>query len=131
MKNYVSESRAQYEDMYHGLFSNKLAEWAIGNMKTKDNTGRMVRLTPTLLSEVMEKIKASGTQLDSKYKYTAWYLYNMARADYPKTLVNDNQRILFIIETLLDPDCCPEAVLECFTAKMCIMGMPINWEEYL
>lgn len=117
--------------MYHGLFSNKLAEWAISGMKLRDNTGKMVKLAPTSPAEVMEKIKASGAQIDIKYKYTVWYLYNMARADYQKSLTTDEQRVSYVLETLFDPDCCPEAVLECFTAKMCITGTPILWEEFL
>ena len=81
MRMYISESRAAYEDMYHGLFSK--------------------------------------------------YLFNMAIADYPKTLQTDEQRAMFVDETICDPDCCPEAALECFVAKMCLMGKPIYWERML
>lgn len=131
MKKYISESRAVYEDNYHGQFSKKLATWAISKMELRDNTGKLVKLVPTHIDEVVQKIKANGTQLKDEYKYTVWYLYNMARADYQKALPTDAHRIAFVVETLFDPDCCPEAVLECFTAKMCTMGVPIMWEDML
>lgn len=121
-----------YEDYYHGQFSKKLAEWAISQMKVKDPTSnKMVAIKPTTLEETKGIFKESGIKIDDKMQYTAWYLYNMARADYAKSLTSDATRAIFIDETINDPDCCPEAVLECFTAKMCIMEVPIYWEEML
>ena len=43
MKEYISEERAIYEDMYHGLFSKRLAEWAISNMETKDPSTKAIK----------------------------------------------------------------------------------------
>jgi len=131
MKTYISESRAVYEDNYHGQFSKKLAAWAIDNMRMKDATGRLIPIKPTTPEAVIETLRLHNIRVDERMKYTAWYLFNMARADYQKTLTNDAQRSLFVQETLLDPDCCSEAVLECFTAKMCVMGVPIYWEDFL
>ena len=33
MRRFTSEARKAYEDMNHGMFSKKLAEFAINNMK--------------------------------------------------------------------------------------------------
>ena len=132
MKQYISEGRAMFEDENHGLFSRKLAEWAIGNMKVKDTeTKEMKPLKARNLDDVREVLTANGIELPSEFLYTAWYLFNMAMADYPKTLETDKQRAMFVEETICDPDCCPEAVLECFATKMCLMGVPIHWERYL
>ena len=132
MKNYVSESRAIYEDNYHGMFSKKLATWAISKMKRKETkTDPTTEIAVTSLEEFKEMLKANAIKVHDEHLYTAWYLFHMAKADYPKTITSDVQRLTFAYETLYDPDCCPEAVLECFTAKMCIMGVPIYWEEYL
>lgn len=128
---YVSEGRALYEDYNHGRFSKSLAEWAIGNMSFKDAAGRTQKLSPTTIEDVEAKMSNAGLKVDEKDRYTAWYLYNMARADYQKTLQSDAQRATFVYETIYDPDCSPEAVLECFTAKMCTMRVPIHWEERL
>lgn len=122
MRKFVSESRLVYEDYNHGQFSKKLAEWAIGNMKP---------LKPHPIEEMKEVFKKVGINIEEKAIYTAWYLYNMAFADYPKALPTDDARAYFVKETLSDPDCKPEAVLETFIAKMCTMCVPIHWEEYL
>lgn len=131
MKKYISESREVYEDYNHGQFSKKLAEWAIGNMKISDPTGKLKPLQSVPLSEVKEILKENNVKLPEGTEYTGWYLYNMSLADYPKSLKTDEARAAFVDETICDPDCDPAEVLECFTAKMCCMGVPIFWENYL
>lgn len=130
MKEYVSEGRAMYEDQNHGLFSKRLAKYAIGNMQVKDGK-ELKPLKPHTIDEMDEVMKAADIEIPDRLTYTAWYLFNMAYADYPKTLTTDTQRAEFVKETLLDPDCCPEGVLECYVAKMCCMKEPIFWEKYL
>lgn len=132
MKEYISEGRAIYEDNYHGFFSKKLAEWAIEHMEVKDEkSGETKPLKPRSLNEVRDIINDNGIELEDEFIYTAWYLFNMAMADYPKTLEDDAKRASYVEETLLDPDGCPESVLECFVAKMCVKKIPIYWEFYL
>lgn len=132
MKEYISEGRAVYEDCNHGFFSKRLAEWAIGNMRTADAaTGKMKKLQAAEWSDVREILKENNVRLPDGAEYTAWYLWNMALADYPKALKTDEARAAFVEETICDPDCTPTAVLECFTAKMCAMRVPIFWENYL
>lgn len=127
MKKFTSEARRAYEDMNHGMFSKSLAEFAINNMKDK----RGEKVNTISLEEYKTLINRLGHKIEDKYLYTSWYLYNMAIADYKETLPSTEQKFSFVKETLFDPDCCPEAVLECFVAKMCIMGVPIYWENYL
>ncbi len=132
MKNYVSEGRAIYEDYNHGNFSKKLAEWAINNMKTDDAaTGTLKRIKTHDIEEMKEVLKTYKIKLPENTIYTAWYLYNMTFADYPKTITTEEQRANFVGETILDPDSDPAAVLECFVAKMATMGIPIFWENLL
>ena len=114
------------------MFSKRLAEWDISKMKVKDtSTGTMKQLKSPSIEDMQEVLKANNVNLPEEFVYTAWYLFNMAIADYPKTLITDAQRASFVEETICDPDCTPEAVLECFVAKMCLMGVPIYWEMYL
>lgn len=132
MKNYISEGRAIYEDYNFGNFSKKLAEWAISKMKQKDaETGALKAIKPHPIDEMQEVLKSNKINIPDKLIYSAWYLYNMSFADYKKTITTEEQRATFIEETLLDPDCKPEAVLECFIAKMNCMKIPIHWEELL
>ena len=132
MRQYISEGRAIYEDENHGLFSKRLAEWAVGNMKLKDPaTGQLRPLKARPIEDVQEVLAAHNIDMPSEFIYTSWYLFNMALADYQKSLKTDEQRAMFVEETICDPDCCPEAVLECFATKMCLMGVPIHWERLL
>lgn len=132
MRHHISEGRALYEDNNKGMFSKGLAEWAISNMKVTDpTTGALKKLKPRSLEEVKEALVAAAVNLPEEFDYTAWYLFNMAVADYPKTCDDDKRRALFVEETLCDPDGHPESVLECFEAKMIEDGVVIHWERYL
>lgn len=132
MKQYISESRAVYEDMYHGLFSRKLAEWAVGHMEIKDTaTKQMKPIIEASVDKVVSVLKENGIELPDEFIYTAYYLFNMAIADYPKLCKTDEQRALFVEETLCDPDGMPENVLSCFESKMCNAEIPIYWERFL
>ncbi len=132
MKQYISEDRAIYEDMYHGLFSKKLAKWAIDHMEAKDPTTKaMKQIAKRDVSDVMAVLEEHKVELPDEFIYTAWYLFNMAVADYPKTCKTDEQRAMFVEETICDPDGTPENVLDCFIAKMCNAGIPIYWEQFI
>ena len=132
MRQYISEGRAMYEDENHGLFSWRLAKWAIGNMEVQDPaTKEMKPLKARSLEDVQDVLKSYNVKMPEEFIYTAWYLFNMALADYQKTCKTDEQRAMFVEETLCDPDGIPENVLDCFAAKMCNAGKTINWERYL
>lgn len=132
MRNYISEGRAMYEDENHGLFSKRLAEWAISRMERKDPVTKEMKPVKTpSVDEVKKLMGEHKVELPDEFIYTAWYLYAMTLADYPKSLPTDAHRIMYVEETLCDPDGCPENVLDCFVTKMRNAGVPIYWEEYL
>ena len=132
MRQYISEERAIYEDMYKGAFSRKLAQWAISNMEMLDPVTKMKKpVTPRPADEVLDVLKANGVEIPERFIYSAWYLFMMAIADYPKTLTTDKQRATFVEETLLDPDGTPCNVLDCFVTKMCNADVPIFWERFI
>lgn len=132
MKQYISEDRAMYEDLYHGAFSRKLAKWAISKMEMLDPaTKTMKPVTVRPVDEVMDVLKANDVEIPEQFIYSAWYLFMMAIADYPKTLLTDKQRATFVEETLLDPDGTPCNVLDCFVAKMCNADVTIFWERFI
>lgn len=132
MKQYISEERAIYEDMYHGHFSRKLALWAISCMELKDpSTGKMKPLSRRSFDDVMEILNSNGVEVPDECVYTAYYLYHMCLADYQKTCKTDEQRASFVEETICDPDGDPTNVLACFEAKMENGGIPIFWERFM
>ena len=132
MMQYITEEEAIYQDTYHGQFSRKLAKWAIGNMKVKDTSSdKMKPVAMRSVDDVVEILHTNGVEIRDQYIYTAWYLYMMSIADYPKTMTTDKQRATYVEETLLDPDGKPSNVLACFVAKMCNAGTPILWERFV
>lgn len=132
MKQYISEGRAIYEDENHGLFSKRLAEWAISNMEAKDPTTKeMKKIKAPSLEETKELLEQHKVEMPQEFIYTAWYLHAMACADYPKAIKTNEQKAMFIEETICDPDGMPENVLDCFAVKMRNAGIPIFWEKYL
>ena len=131
MKQYITEERAIYEDNFHGLFSRKLAKWAISCMEMKSPEGTMNPIAMRSVDDVLEILSANKVELPDEYIYTAWYLFHMAVADYPKTLKTDDLRAMYVEETLCDPDGDPTNVLACFEAKMCNADIPIYWERMM
>ena len=128
----ISEEEAQYQNKHRGHFSKKLAEWAISMMEKEDDaTGKMKRIVPTPLDMVEEVLQKYKVEIPEECIYDAYYLFNMAKADYTKTCKTDEQRATFVEETICDPDGCPESVLACFCAKMDLKDMPIHWERFL
>lgn len=123
----ISEDEAQYMERYKGHFSKRLAEWAISKM---ERDGR--RIQPYTLEEVGSMIAPFGNEIGEECLYDAWYLANMAKADYLGSSITDAAHVaLFIKDTLCDPDGCPEMVLACFRAKCDVKNIPIYWERYL
>lgn len=132
MQYYISEEEARYMDAHKGQFSKRLAEYAIDRMEYKDEaTGKMRKITPHPIEEMEDNMRKYGIKMDEACVYTAWYLYNMAFADYRKSLPTLDAKCLFVDETINDPDCSPESVLACYRAKMDVMRMPIHWERFI
>lgn len=101
-------------------------------MEVKDTaTKQMKPIVPTPIDRVQSILKENSIEMPEEFIYTAFYLYNMAIADYPKTLQTDELRAKFVDETICDPDGMPENVLSCFEAKMCNAEVPIYWEMFL
>ena len=71
MKQYISEGRAMYEDENHGLFSKKLAEWAISKMKTKDpETKQLKSDRARTVEDIMSAVKEILVVAPEEFIYT-------------------------------------------------------------
>lgn len=132
MKQYISEDRAIYEDMYGSAFSKKLADFAIAHMEVKDPVTKVSKkLTPVTVDGIQEILKKYAVTVPEEDIYTALYLYNMCLADYPKTCKTEDLRAFFVDETLGDPDGNKADVIECFIAKMGNAGIAIHWDRMI
>ena len=118
-------------DAYQGQFSRKLAEWAISKMQAKRGNGEIANIKMIPVDTVIDALKNAGVHVSEECTYTAWYLWHMAIADYPRTLDSDNRRSWFVDETLNDPDGKASNVLACFRAKMDNGGVAILWERFI
>lgn len=131
MEYIMPEGLRAYMDAYQGQFSRKLAEWAISKMQTKRSNGEMTNVKIMPVDAVMDALRSAGVHVSEECVYTAWYLWHMAIADYPRTCDEDNRRSWFVDETLNDPDGKPSNVLACFRAKMDNAGCAIMWERMI
>ena len=128
----ITPEEAQYMERTKGHFSKKMAEWAVSRMEKKDeSTGRMKKITPYSIDEVEDIIKPYKQDIPDECIYDCYYLANMAKADYEKTLPTKDAVGMYIKETVCDPDGDPTSVLACFRAKMDNAGVPIFWERML
>lgn len=128
----ISDAEAQYMEKYKGHFSKKMAEWAISMMEKKDEaSGKMKKITPTPIEEVEEVLGSYGIEIPEESIYDAWYLYNMAKADYEKSLPSKDVKAKYVDETICDPDGDSTMVFACFRAKMDVKGKPIFWERMI
>lgn len=128
----IGEDESMYMDKYKGHFSKKMAEWAISMMEKKDETsGKMKKITPSTVEEMEDVLKQYKVVIPDECVYDALYLYNMAKADYEKTMPEKEDKANYIMETLADPDGCPEMVLACFRAKCDVKNIPIFWERMI
>lgn len=123
----ISEDEAQYMEHYKGHFSKRMAEWAISMMERDGQ-----RIQPYPLEEVENMIAPFRNKIGEECIFDAWYLANMAKADYLGSSLADKAHVsLFVKDTLCDPDGEPEMVLACFRAKCDVKGIPIHWERML
>ena len=117
----------EYLGYYGWHFSKKMAEWAISMM---ERDGK--RIDPYPIEEVESMIAPFRNKIGNECIYDAWYLANMAKADYLGSSLADKAHVaLFVKDTLCDPDGEPEMVLACFRAKCDVKRIPIMWEKML
>lgn len=117
---------------YGFSFSKKACEYAVSLMKKKNvATGMPERLEPWDKAKVEECFKKNNVVLNGKITYDHVYVFNMAKADYPKSIPNDAMACLYVKETLEDIDSNPENIFRKWIISMDGNGIPIYWEELL
>lgn len=127
----ITPEEAQYMEQTKGHFSKKMAEWAVSMMEKKDPSGSMRRITPFSMDEVEDIIKPYKQDIPDECIYDCYYLANMAKADYEKSLPTKDMIGMYVKETVCDPDGDSTSVLACFRAKMDNKGVPIFWERMI
>ncbi len=117
---------------YGFSFSKKACEYAVSLMQKKNlATGMLDKIEPWDKAKVEECFKKNNIVLDSPLTYDHVYVFNMAMADYPKSVPNEMMRCLYVKETLEDVDSNPENIFRKWIARMDGDGIPIYWEDLL
>lgn len=125
MRNYLST--------YGWHFSKKMCEWAVSMMKMKDpSTGKEKKIEPITKETVDEMLKKYGVKLENNKGYDCIYVANMAKSDYFKSSISDEQHLaLFIKDYIDDLDGYEGLPFTRFVADCIGKGEPIIWSEYI
>lgn len=114
-------------------FSKKACEYAVSLMKKRDpvNQAKQTPITPVAKEDMEECFKKNGITLDGGVTYNHVYLFNMALADYQKSLPDDRAKCLFVKEASEDVDSNPDNIFRKWLISMDGNGIPIYWEDLL
>ena len=123
----------EYLDTYGWNFSKKMCEWAVKQMKRKNpQTQKEEPLEMLDKDKLDEMLKKYNIALQNDNGYNAVYAANMARADYFKSSIADEQHLaLFVKDYIDDTDGYPTLAFTRFYADCIGKGCVIPWEDVL
>lgn len=117
---------------YGYSFSKKACEYAVSLMeKANPATGNPTKIEAWSKEKVEECFKKNNIAIKGNITYNHVYVFNMAIADYPKSLPNETMRCMYVKETLEDVDSNPDNIFRKWIISMDGNGIPIYWEELL
>ena len=117
---------------YGFSFSKKACEYAVSLMeKINTATGMPEKIEAWSKEKVEECFKKNNIAIKGQITYNHVYVFNMALADYPKSIPNETVRCLYVKETLEDIDSNPENIFRKWIVSMDGNGIPIYWEDLL
>ena len=130
--NFPSGMR-EYLDAYGWHFSKKMCEWAVSKMKKKNpSTGKSEPIDYVEKDKVDEILKKYNIQIENDKGYDRSYIFHMARADYLKSSITDEQHLaMFVKDYLDDEDGYPDIAFTRFYADCIGKGEPINWLDLM
>lgn len=122
-----------YLSQYGWHFSRKMCEWAVSNMKSKDPaTGKSKTIEPIKKEDLEAMLKKFNIKLEKNVGYDATYVANMAKADYMKSSIIDEQHLaLFVKDYIDDVDAYDGLPFTRFMADCIGCGNIIMWEELM
>lgn len=100
--------------------------------KLNPTTGRKEAIEPTPKERVEEILAASNIKLSNAVLYDHVFVFNMARSDYYKSSIPDEQHLaLFVKDYIDDADASDETAFRRWLATMVGNGQPIEWDDIL
>ena len=126
-----SEDMVKYLSIYGWHFSKKMSEWAASKMYKTIN-GMKRPIDPYTKESFTALLKKYGTTIEDVNGYDDVYLANMCKADYlGKAVRGEAELIMFVKDSLEDPDGYDGQAFTRFYADCIGKGTPIIWEDML
>lgn len=120
-----------YIENYGWHFNKKAVEFAVSLMKRKDKSGELKPIEPLHKEEVDEILERQGIRLDKNKLCDYIYVANKCRADYKKSVPDEQHLALYIQETIDDVDAGDETVFREWLAKMRGCHQPVDFNELI
>ena len=115
---------------YH--FNKKMSQWAVSLMYKQGKQGKEEPIEYWDKEKVKSLLIGQGVNLSGEVDYDAVYVANMARADFFKSSIEDEEHLaLFIRDMVEDPDQKDGFIFHRFYADCCLNGIPIPWEDLI
>lgn len=132
MDNFNTPDKAAYlaENGWH--FNKRACEDAVRMMKRKGPGGKAEPLDPWNKEQVDELLQKYGVKLDNKIGYDYVYVANMAKADFYKSSLPDEQKVAMYIKDVVDDiDAADGEIFLGWYAKTIARRMPADWGAWL
>lgn len=113
-------------------FNKRLCEWAVEQMKRKNQLNKIDKITPYTKDNLDSLLKTNNITIENNVGYDALYVLNMAKADYHGSSITEEPRLIkFVKDYLDDPDGYDGVAMTRFYADCIGKGIAIPWEDVL
>ncbi len=114
-------------------FNKKACEYAIKGLKKKNPaTGKMESIEPMSKEQVEELLSKNNITLENLVGYDHVYIANMAKSDFFRSSLPDEQKVaLYIKDVIDDADAAEGEVMACWYVKMIKRRQPVDWGSFL
>lgn len=132
MDMYNTPDKAAYlaENGWH--FNKRACEDAVRMMKRKGPSGKAEPLDPWSKEQVDELLQRYGVKLENKIGHDYVYVANMAKADFYKSSLPDEQKVaLYVKDVVDDIDAADGEIFIGWYAKTIARRMPVDWGAWL
>lgn len=131
--NYIPQEMRAYLRNYGYSFSKRACEYAVSQMKRKNNaTGKLENIEPYSKDKAEELLSKNGVTLENNVGYNFVYVMNMILADRWKSSVEDELHLCKAVKDEIDDvDGVPGSVFRCWITKQEDKGIPIPWEDMI
>ena len=133
MYDKIPEEMRKYLSINGWHFNKKACDYAVSLMRKRNpTTGKAERMEPVGKELVDAMLAKYGISLENNVGYDYVYVANMAKADFMKSSITDEQHLaLYVRDVIDDIDAGDGEVMREWDAKMTSRGMPIEWSDLL